>query len=139
MPLNGADLGVELEGLRHAGRIGLPRIAEIFLDANHRLAGTDDIDGAFRRSYGGQYVGGPSSGAVAGPWTALRDTVQTILGNTATNVVMAGQILCHIADTYETCDTEAGDALRREWAKVDTDLFVNQPPAELPEPIMPEP
>lgn len=138
MPLEGEDLGVELEGLRHAGRIGLPRIAEVFLDANHRLAATNDIDGAFRRGYGGQYMGGPSSGVVVGPWTDLRNTVQTTLGKTATNIITAGEVLRHIADTYEQCDTEAGEALRKEWAKLDTGAFVNQPPDDLPPPIMPE-
>lgn len=137
MPLKGEDLGVELVDLRHAGRIGLPRIAEVYLDANHRLAATGDVDGAFSRSYG-DYGAESSYGPLRGPWVALRDTVQTVLGTTAGNVIKAGEILCHIADTYEINDTEAGEKLRSEWASYEhDDDFVNQPPGDLPEPIFP--
>jgi hypothetical protein len=136
MPLEGEDLGVELVELRHAGRVGLPRIAEVYVDANHRLAETADVDAAFKRTYGG-FEGGPSYGTVAGPWTALRNLSQTVLGNTASNVMEAGEVLRHVADTYETCDTEAGEKLRSEWAELDQDAFVNQPPGDLPEPSLP--
>lgn len=142
MPLKGKDLGVRLVELRHAGRIGLPRLAEIFVDANRKLAGSSDVNSAFDRPYGSQhYPGGASSGMVMGPWTALRNTVQTILGNTANNVEAAGAVLCEIADTYEEQDTAAGEELRRLWNEraIDaTDPEGDQPPDRLPEPVFPQ-
>ena len=116
MPLEGEDLGVELVRLNHAGLIGLPRLAEAYLDAHHRLAGTRDTDHAFRRSYRGAVYGyGLSMGRVHGPWTELRDTIQNILGNMAANVWYAGDVIRQIADAYATADTEAGEKLQAEW------------------------
>lgn len=142
MPLEGKELAARLVDLRHAGRIGLPRVAEVFVDANRKVAASSSADDGFGRSYGGQGpYGGPSSGTVRGPWTTLRDTVQTILGNTANNVAAAGKVLREIADSYECHDTEAGEELRRLWNDRDidnTDPEGDTPPGYLPEPIFPE-
>lgn len=141
MPLEGEALGVELVDLWHAGRIGLPRIAEAYVEANHTLAGTADHDDAFSRGYGGEYyAGGASSGKVSGPWTQLRNTIQTILGNTANNVEQAGVTLVHVADCYAQTDTEAGDRLRREWDEraIDPNDPKDKPPETgLPDPVLP--
>jgi hypothetical protein len=139
MPLEGEDLGVKLVDLWHAGRIGLPRTAEAYVEANRMLAGTGDSDDAFDRSYGG-YQGGVSSGQVYGPWTQLRNTIQTILGNTANNVEQAGVVLVHIADSYAQTDTEAAERLSQEWdnrAVDPTDPRDKPLETGLPDPVFP--
>jgi hypothetical protein len=141
MPLEGEALGVELVALWHAGRIGLPRIAEAYVEANRTLAGTASGDGAFSRGYGGEYyTGGASSGQVYGPWTQLRNTIQTILGNTANNVEQAGVVLVQIADAYAQTDAAAADRLRREWdnrAVDPTDPRDKPLETGLPDPVFP--
>ncbi|HEY8472441.1 MAG TPA: hypothetical protein VIL37_07365 [Natronosporangium sp.] len=132
---------MRLVELRHAGLIGLPRLAEVFIDANRRLAASSSADDGFRRSYGGSGPhGGPSSGMVYGPWTTLRDTVQTVLGNTANNVITAGQVLNEIAEAYACRDAEAAAELQRLWENRDIDETDpgDVPPGSLPEPIFPE-
>lgn len=141
MPLAGEALGVELVALWHAGRVGLPRIAEAYIQANRMLAGTASGDGAFSRGYGGEhYPGGASSGQVYGPWTQLRDTIQTILGNTANNVELAGAVLVHIADSYAETDAAAAARLRQEWdnrAVDPTDPRDKPLETGLPDPVFP--
>lgn len=115
MALEGELLGVELNDLWHAGKIGMPRIAEAYVEANRTLASTSNHEGAFSRGYGGEYGGGSSSGKVMGPWTQHRNTIQTVLGNTANNVVEAGTVLVHIADSYASNDGAAATRLQQEW------------------------
>jgi hypothetical protein len=139
MPLEGYDLALELVDLRHAGRIGLPRIAEAYIAANHKLGDTGDASNSFERAYGGMY-GGVSTGQVYGPWSSLRNQIQTILGNTANNVEAAGEVLLHIAAAYESTDNEAATALQTLWD--DRDVDENDPrdtplESDLPEPEFP--
>jgi hypothetical protein len=141
MPLEGEMLGVELADLWHAGKIGMPRIAEAYVEANRTLAGTANHEGAFSRSYGGpSYSGGASSGKVMGPWTQQRNTIQTILGNTANNVMEAGAVLVHIADSYAQTDGAAATRLQREWdnrAVDPTDPRDRPLDGDLPDPVFP--
>lgn len=141
MPLEGEDLGVKLVDLWHAGRIGLPRIAEAYVEANRTLAGTADSDDAFSRGYGGEYyTGGASSGQVAGPWSELRNAIQTVLGNTANNVEQAGVVLVHIANAYADTDADAATALRQAWDDREVDpTDPRDKPLEtgLPDPVFP--
>jgi hypothetical protein len=141
MPLEGEYLGVELADLWHAGKIGMPRIAEAYVEANRTLAATSNNEGAFSRGYGGEsYTGGASSGKVMGPWTQHRNTIQTILGNTANNVMEAGTVLVHIADAYASTDGAAATRLQQEWnnrAVDPTDPRDRPLDGNLPEPVFP--
>ena len=108
------NLGTDIYGLWRAGRGSVPSVAAEYATANGFVARTDDtMDAAFRRPdrFGGTF------GPVYDSWRALRDELQTILGNTADNLELTAEALCLAATEYARSDTDAKakfDALKRD-------------------------
>lgn len=109
-PEPGAGLAVDLYRLWLAGRDNLPSVAREFAVANGHVAETDHgLVAAFWRPghFGGDY------GPVLAAWTALRDEIQRILGDTATNLEMVADALCAAATEYAAGDHETAEMFNR--------------------------
>jgi len=112
---HGEALGADLYKLLIVGKQDLPSIAEIYHE------GVGDVDAA-----GGQasaamsrpaYFGGGAGGPVQSSWTALQQTVQSLLKETASNLDDTGHALVLAVNAYAATDGAAADrlaALRRD-------------------------
>ncbi|MEV6843654.1 hypothetical protein [Actinoplanes sp. NPDC051411] len=114
---SGTELGADLGKLWLCGRAYLPKIADAFLAGNARADGTATYDGAFSRT---GTVGPGYEVSVPGPvqpaWTAARDELQRVMGQTATNIYAASDALIRVTDLYATADGSSAE-LSREISK----------------------
>ncbi|HEY3117810.1 MAG TPA: hypothetical protein VGK54_13785 [Chloroflexota bacterium] len=93
----------DLEKLLRVARIKLPEMAEVYLDANHKIARTGDADTtAFT-----------VQSRVLPSWRALRDEFQRVLGQTADNIIDTARVLERVVDHYARTDAEAAAALKK--------------------------
>ncbi len=132
MPDSGYDLGVDLYELWKSGHDNLPWLAWVVATANNDLAATATAAGsAFIRPL---EFGTELYGNAYWPWRGLRDELQRILGDTATNLELVGDALCMAAQQYADSDSAAADELNR-LKTTDQD----NPPASIPTPEYPSP
>ena len=130
MSLKGSQLAADLSQLKLIGVVDLPTLAYIYAEMNNVVADTANDADAFAQ---------PSSVSnQVGPiWTAVRDRLQNILGNTATALDDAGRAVLHIVDAYAATDAEAAQALDKIW--IDGPPEAMLVPAELLPPGPPAP
>lgn len=110
MPNSGTDLGADLYDLWKAGKDNLPSVAGEYATAGNAVGRTDaGQTNAFMRptQFGGAY------GPVYGPWTQLRDTLESILLQTKKNLEATGLALCLAASEYAKTDSAAAAEFRR--------------------------
>jgi hypothetical protein len=111
MPDSGQDLGADLYQLWRAGRDNMPSVAAVFANANRSVSDTHNgMEAAFSRS---DHFGGGTYGPVYPAFTALRDELQRILGDTAVNIELTGEALCLAATEYAKTDAGAAAELAR--------------------------
>ena len=111
MANSGEELGADLYALWRAGSNNLPRLADEYAGASDLLAQTSAGQAyAFQRP---EFFGGGAYGPVYGPWTGLRDDLEKILGDTATNLELTGEALCLAAQEYAQTDAAAAEEFRR--------------------------
>lgn len=137
----GQDLGADLFELWKAGKVFLPQVAEVYLQANGTVADTSKEDtAAFSRPVPDYRRGGfnDQSGQVYPHWQALRDRFQEILGKTAANLVGQGEALMTIVKMYADADEEARRALENAIAdRADNPNLAPPHEEQLPSPRMP--
>src|SRR5262245_228001 len=107
MGVHGEKLALDLQQLWLVSHSHMPRIAEIFINANRQVAATADDHNAFVR-YGnipGTPVMGSYNGQVYPAWDALRDQLQRALAQSAVNVFQAADALDQIANNYAENET----------------------------------
>lgn len=109
MPDHGEELGADLYKLLVVGQQDLPSIAEIYHES------VADLDAA-----GGQagaamnrpaFFGGGGGGPVQEAWSALEQTVQHLLKETASNLDDTGHALVLAVNAYAAADGAARDKL----------------------------
>jgi hypothetical protein len=111
MPDSGKDLGADLYELWRAGRDNLPSVASQYKTAGEHVARTDSgLANAFLRP---DRFGAGTYGPVYGPWKGLRDELEKILSDTATNLELTGEALCLAASEYARTDSGASDEFKR--------------------------
>ncbi len=111
MPDHGKDLGADLYHLWLAGNDNLPAVADEYRRTADDLSNIDnDI---YRAMWRPARFGGDDYGTVFYAWTALRDELQSMLSDTATNLTLTGEALCLATNVYAKTDDAASDEMRR--------------------------
>ena len=110
MPDTGRELGADLYGLTIVAKRNFPTVATDYRHAQQALAATSSQEGAFRRP---DHFGGGPSGPAMGAWSELRDTVITIVSETATNLELTSQALLLATSWYAAADQGAANELSR--------------------------
>ncbi|MGI5215512.1 hypothetical protein [Plantactinospora sp. CA-290183] len=110
MPNGGVDLGADLYDLWKAGKDNLPSVAGEYTAASNAVGSiASGVSGAFMRpaQFGGTH--GPAYAA----WSSLRNELESILEQTATNLTQTGQALCLAATRYAASDSAADAEFKR--------------------------
>lgn len=139
MPKSGEEIGADLADLKKVGVISLPRIAEVYVEANKKIGGTSSSDDGLISATGPHGEAGETS--VYPVWMGVRDAFQSILGNTANNVESAGNVVVHIVNSYASNDTAAGNEMDSCWKNRtvdDTDPRDKPLDKELDDPTFPK-
>ena len=140
MSEHGTALGVRMAALWRGGGVYLPKIAGDFLVANTSLAGSTDDAAVFAQPATAPATPGlPTTdyGQVYPAWTRVRDELQRMLGESATNCYETGDALIRIAQLYEAADGEAGDRMRAELSKFQAGGDQFESPGQHRAPVMP--
>ena len=112
--MEGWQFAAELSHLRVVGRVDLPALSSTYASMNQAVNSTAVGEAAAFQAPGG---GTASSQAV---WSALRDDLQNVFGNTATSLLDAGVVIEHIVDAYIATDEAARTSLESAWASGQT-------------------
>jgi hypothetical protein len=133
-------VAAELYDLWVAGKISMPQVAAVYAQGSRDLHTTRWRETeAFEQPrleidlYPPNIEVVQNLGPVYPQWSALRNTLQNILANTATSLTDAGAALCMIAQTYADGDTETSTALRSLIDERLADPGLDQPPGTIPE------
>jgi hypothetical protein len=110
MAPHGWQLAVDLSELKVVGSVDLPAMAFTFAALNNLLDGTAAHDKA-----GFDSVSSGGFDQVYPQWSQLRNSLQNILGKTATNIEAAGTVVLHIVEAYRVSDGEARQSLDSVW------------------------
>src|SRR5215475_4291866 len=110
MPDHGRDLGADLYHLWLAGKDNLPSVAGEYGRAASDVAATDS---AFAVMWRPSRFGGDTYGPVYYSWTTLRDELQTILSETASNLTLTGEALVLAANQYAKTDRAVAAEMKR--------------------------
>jgi hypothetical protein len=110
MPDHGKDLGADLYELWLAGTDNLPSVAAEYGRAASDVTATDS---AYAVMWRPSRFGGDNYGPVYYSWTALRDELQSILGDTAGNLTLTGEALVLAANQYAKTDSAAAAEMKR--------------------------
>lgn len=102
--IHGAELGVKLKELLIVGSDRIPEMAEIYGEANRSIATT--------RIAQDQAFSGGNSSRIYESWTALRDAIQDIFGETQTNLKDTASTIVGIVNVYSSQDEAAAQGLR---------------------------
>jgi len=112
--MEGWQFAAELSHLRVVGRVDLPTLSSTYVSMNQAVNSTAGGEAAAFQAPGG---GTAASHAV---WSALRDDLQNVFGNTATGLLDAGVVIEHIVDAYLATDGAARTSLESAWANGQT-------------------
>jgi len=112
--MEGWQFAAELSQLPIVGRFDLTALSATYAKMNNAVDSTAEGEAAAFQAPGG---GVAASQAV---WTALRDDLQNVLGNTSTAFLEAGVVIEHIVDAYLATDEAARDSLNAAWANGQT-------------------
>jgi hypothetical protein len=140
MAEHGQHLGVILGDLWLCGRYYVPKMADIYIQANGSVAGTDGDSGSFGRT---GYVGNTGfttsvPGQVYPVWNQVRNEFQRILGQSATNLYDVGDALISVANGYAATDHAAQVELAHQMSEYTTGgQFTLDDPTRRPKPIDP--
>lgn len=107
--LRGKEFGGELEQLRQAARVNLPRLADEYATAMTAVSDTSTASVmAFSRD---EYFGG-HMGPAYDSWKQLRQILECALGESGANIASVAQVLDWALDDFIEADGEAADAMR---------------------------
>jgi len=112
--MQGWQFAAELSQLRIIGRVDLPAMSATYAAMNQAVNSTTNGEASAFQAPGG------GTAASHGVWSALRDDLQNILGNTAMNLLDAGVAVEHVVDAYTATDDEAARSLQTVWANGQT-------------------
>ncbi|HZN76377.1 MAG TPA: hypothetical protein VFC00_32520 [Micromonosporaceae bacterium] len=133
-------VAAELYDIWVAGKISMPQVAAVYAQGSRDMHNTSwHEDEAFNQPRLDIDLFPPSIevvqdlGPVYPQWSTLRNTLQSILANTATSLTDAGAALCMIAQTYADGDSETSAALRSLIDERLADPGLDQPPGTIPD------
>lgn len=98
------DLAADLHGLYRAGKVTVPHIANLFVEANGRIAATSGAGDAFAQV-------GDKKALEYDAWASLRDSLQTYVGHSAEHLHHVGEGLIGVMEHYRDTDECAADRL----------------------------
>ena len=140
MVKTGKDLGVQLGALTACGGSSMPKVAEAFINANGKLAGTDGDASTFARTGtipGTPGIQGTVYGQVYPSWNQVRNELQRIMGQSATNLYDTGDALVRIAQQYAATDDVAATELKRQDSLYQSSGHSLETPGQHKKPVMP--
>jgi hypothetical protein len=102
-----------------AGSSYLPRAGDHYAGLSKEAGGTDNAGARFDRY--GTIPGTPVSGTFPGPvfpvWEKVRDQLQEVLAQSATNLYDAGDLVIRVAEMFAAEDEEIARGFREETAR----------------------
>lgn len=114
-----------------AGSSYLPRAGDHYAALSREAGGIDDSGHTFGRY--GTIPGTPVSGVFPGPvfpaWEKVRDHLQELLAQSATNLYDAGDLVIRVAELFASEDEEIARGFREEVGK-----YRREPTLVVPDP-----
>jgi hypothetical protein len=104
--------GGDLFRLWRVSEVHLPRVADVFYDANRLLGGSQGGAGSFRAgapAYPGSSV---MTSAIGGAWEVMRSELQAMMEHVGTTVLDAAQGVRNATQAYLDVDTANAELLR---------------------------
>jgi hypothetical protein len=115
MSQTGWKLGVDLGHLLSIGRLQLPHMALTYRAVSHKVGGIAQSDETSFNGGESPKGDGGTVGEIYEEWANLRDKLQTICAQTATNLEEAGEAIVHIANAYADTDEDAARSMKNYW------------------------
>ncbi|WP_433790621.1 hypothetical protein [Actinoplanes sp. CA-252034] len=123
--------GGDLFRLWRVSEVHLPRVADVFYDADRLLGGSQGGDGTFRAGAPAYPGSGVMTSAIGGAWEAMRAELQSMMQHAGTTVSDAAQGVRNATQAYLDVDTANADLLREYLAdprNLDTSDPASNPP-----------
>jgi hypothetical protein len=128
----GEVTGGDLFHLWRVSEVHLPRIADVFYDANRLLGGSEGGGGSFRVN-GPAYPGSSAmTSSIGAAWEDLRSEMQSMMEQVGTTVLEAAQGVRNATQAYLDVDAENANLLRDyldDPANLDRTDAASNPPA----------
>jgi hypothetical protein len=125
MAKHGTELGVNLGELKACALLFLPAAASIYVDAANAVNESHGDRWRFLDGTGRDFMQPGAGGIVYPAWNQLRNELQRILAQSATNLYATADALIRIADLYANTDEESAQAISQMNQTLDG--FQNNP------------
>ena len=117
-------LEAELNQLLAVGKVTLPHLAWTYATLNNRVADTARYDNAAFAAC--PATSGWTQDQLHGTWTAVRNTLQDVLGRSAKSFEAAAEAMTQVAANYEATNADIAAKIKNDWRDGAPDAVISK-------------